>query len=81
MEAASWSCTNPDIAFVAVLQQIPGTIAYAASIASAAECVLVRIRCRMVQRNRGDVVVWHHFENDILIAIAEGRSEHVGRVR
>lgn len=81
IEAASRSCADPDVAFVAVLQQISGAVANAAGIASAAERVLVRVRRRMVQRNRSDVIVWHHLENDVLIAIAEGRAEHVGRVR
>lgn len=34
----------------------------------------------MVQRNRGDVVVGHYLEYDVLIAVAEGRPENVGRV-
>ena len=34
-----------------------------------------------IESDAGDVEVWHDFENDVLVAVAESRTERVRRVR
>lgn len=84
VEAASWSCADADVvdrfaARAAVLQQVPGAVADAARVAADGVRRL-RVRRRVVQRHRRDVIVRHDLEDDVLVAVAKGRPEHVGRV-
>lgn len=40
-----------------------------------------RIGCARVQRHRGNVIVRHHLEDYVLVAVAERRPERICRVR